>query len=65
MSVKDPHTPLPPADKKPGEVAPQIPETDAPREDFIEGGLPGMPAATDPLLNPVPVPGERPCKPLD
>lgn len=63
--MNDPHTPLPPADRKPGEVMPQIPETDAPREDLIEGGLPGLPAATDPLLTPTPAPGERFRKPLD
>lgn len=63
--MTDPHRPLEPADKTPGEVQPQIPETEAPVEDYIEGGLPGLPAATDPLLNPTPIPDERRRRPLD
>lgn len=63
--MRDPHAPLPPADKKPGEVALQIPETDTPEHDLPEGQLPGMPLSRDPLLNPGPTPREIERPPLD
>jgi hypothetical protein len=63
--MTDPHRPLPPADKTPGRVRPQIPETEMPVEDLIEGTLPGLPPATDPLLNPTPIPQDRPRRVID
>ncbi len=51
-------------DDKPFEL-PETPETDAPEEEFIEGGLPGMPAVPDPLREPGPVPSQREVPPLD
>ncbi|MDC9823917.1 hypothetical protein PRN20_09235 [Devosia sp. ZB163] len=56
--------PLPP--RKPDDVIPaEVPETDAPVRDFPEGPLPGMPVATDPLLQPSPHPAPRERRPLD
>lgn len=63
--MPDPHKPLHPADKKPGEVMPDVPETEAPEEDFREGQLPGMPVSRDPLREPGPMPAEREKPPLD
>jgi len=63
--MADPHRPLKPADKKPGEVPPDIPETDDPERDFAEGQLPGMPVSRDPLLNPGPTPGQVEREPRD
>lgn len=63
--MTDPHTPLKPADKKPGQVMPDLPETEAPTESLPEGQLPGMPLSRDPLLNPGPTPSLRETPPLD
>ena len=63
--MRDPHTPLPPADKKPGEVPPQIPETEAADRELPEGQLPGMPVGRDPLREPGPTPGQVETPPLD
>ena len=63
--MRDPHAPLAPADNKPGQVPPQIPETDAPERVLPEGQLPGMPLSRDPLLNPGPTPHEVERPPLD
>jgi hypothetical protein len=63
--MTDPHRPLRPADKKPGEVPPEVPETEAPEHDFPEGQLPGMPVSRDPLMNPGPTPAQREKPPQD
>jgi hypothetical protein len=59
------HDPLPPADKKPGEVPPQIPETEARKRQLPEGQLPGMPVWRDPLREPGPNPAETETPPPD
>ena len=63
--MTDPHKPLPPATKKPGQVPPEIPETDAPRRELPEGQLPDLPVSTDPLLQPLPRPALREIPPQD
>ncbi|MDB5542602.1 MAG: hypothetical protein JWQ89_4329 [Devosia sp.] len=63
--MPDPFRPLPQPDKKPGEVIPEVPETEAPERDFPEGPLPGMPISHDPLREPGPMPSEREQPPLD
>jgi hypothetical protein len=63
--MTDTHKKLPPADKKPGEVPPEVPETEAPQEDFVEGELPGLPVSNDPLAQPMPIPEQREKPPLD
>ena len=61
--MREPHAPLPPADKVPSDD--QLPETEAPERDWLEGQLPGMPVSRDPLLNPGPTPGQVEKPPLD
>jgi hypothetical protein len=63
--MRDPHAPLPPADKKPGEVPPQLPETEAAEHDLPEGQIPGMPVWRDPLREPGPTPRPTETPPLD
>jgi hypothetical protein len=59
------HDPLPPADKKPGQVPPQVPETEATERELPEGQLPGMPIWHDPLREPGPTPAEEERPPVD
>ena len=56
---------LPPDDDKHEDFTPDPTETEAPVEVPVEGPLPGMPVATDPLLNPSPRPDKREVPPLD
>jgi len=63
--MDDPHKPLKPADKTPGQVAPEVPETEAPLRDLPEGEIPGLPVSNDPLGQPMPRPAEREIPPLD
>ena len=65
IEMIDPHTPLPPATRKPGEVLPDVPETEAPDILSPEGPLPGLPVATDPLMQPMPRPAPREVPPID
>lgn len=64
--MPDPHDKLPPADKVPGQVIPDIAETEGPvGEQLPEGGLPGLPVADDPLRSPAPTPRQRDVVPND
>lgn len=64
--MSDPFKPLPPAEKKPGEGLPDIPDTEETEVDLPDDGqIPGLPLSRDPLLNPGPVPPEREKPPLD
>ncbi len=58
-------TRIPPKNEKRDDLVPDPIETDAPVEVPVEGPLPGMPVATDPLLNPSPRPDKREVPPLD
>jgi hypothetical protein len=59
------HDKLPPNSDKPKDLTPDPTETDALVEVPVEGPIPGMPIATDPLLNPSPRPQKREVPPLD
>ncbi|WP_417310946.1 hypothetical protein [Devosia sp.] len=64
--MPDPHDKLPPADKVPGEVIPDIAETESPTDGGLpEGGLPGMPVSHDPMRSPAPTPHKRDIEPQD
>lgn len=63
--MTDPHKPLKPADKKPGEVKPEVPETEEELRELPEGQIPGLPVSNDPLGQPMPRPADREIPPVD
>jgi hypothetical protein len=61
----DPLHPDPQVEDRPNPGIVEVPDEDVPEVDLPEGPIPGMPPASDPLLNPMPRPTPREIKPLD
>ena len=63
--MTDPHKPLKDLPLTPEDKALELPETEAPQPLSPEGPLPGLPLASDPLMQPMPRPAPREVPPLD